>query len=213
MTRANLGVIAKASAAITLEVVLPNPAITTMATTSVGNEIMTSTTRASSLQKKAEVDGIRVPDPVAEFIAQRIQSNIRELEGALVRVVAYATLTRAAITVELAAEILKELLPSGSGRPLSIPVIQKAVAEHWDLRIEEMRAKRRTKGVAFPRQVAMYLSRELTDASLPRIGEEFGGRDHTTVMHACDRVKEEIARDSNLAARIKKLVENLRAGV
>jgi chromosomal replication initiator protein len=170
-------------------------------------------TRIAILRKKAELDGIGVPDEVAEFIAQRIQSNIRELEGALVRVVAYATLTRASITVELAAEILKELLPSGSGRPLSIPVIQKAVAEHWSLRIEEMRAKRRTKGVAFPRQIAMYLSRELTDASLPRIGEEFGGRDHTTVMHACDRVKEEIARDSQLAARIKKLVETLQTGV
>jgi chromosomal replication initiator protein len=170
-------------------------------------------TRIAILRKKAEIDGTGVPDEVAEFIAQRIQSNIRELEGALVRVVAYATLTRATITVELAAEILKELLPSGSGRPLSIPVIQKAVAEHWSLRVEEMRAKRRTKGVAFPRQIAMYLSRELTDASLPRIGEEFGGRDHTTVMHACDRVKEEIARDSQLAARIKKLVETLQTGV
>jgi len=170
-------------------------------------------TRIAILRKKAELDGTGVPDEVAEFIAQRIQSNIRELEGALVRVVAYATLTRAAITVELAEEILKELLPSGSARPLSIPVIQKAVAEHWSLRVEEMRAKRRTKGVAFPRQVAMYLSRELTDASLPRIGEEFGGRDHTTVMHACDRVKEEIARDPQLAARIKKLVENLQTGV
>ncbi len=170
-------------------------------------------TRIAILRKKAELDGTGVPDEVAEFIAQRIQSNIRELEGALVRVVAYATLTRATITVDLAAEILKELLPSGSGRPLSIPVIQKAVAEHWDLRVEEMRAKRRTKGVAFPRQVAMYLSRELTDASLPRIGEEFGGRDHTTVMHACERVKEELARDANLAARIKKLVESLRAGL
>ncbi|MGH2348782.1 MAG: chromosomal replication initiator protein DnaA [bacterium] len=170
-------------------------------------------TRIAILRKKAEIDGIGVPDEVAEFIAQRIQSNIRELEGALVRVVAYATLTRATITVELAAEILKELLPSGPARPLSIPVIQKAVAEHWSLRVEEMRAKRRTKGVAFPRQIAMYLSRELTDASLPRIGEEFGGRDHTTVMHACDRVKEEIARDSQLAARIKKLVENLQTGV
>jgi chromosomal replication initiator protein len=170
-------------------------------------------TRIAILRKKAELDGIGVPDEVAEFIAQRIQSNIRELEGALVRVVAYATLTRATITVELASEILKELLPSGSARPLSIPVIQKAVAEHWSLRVEEMRAKRRTKGVAFPRQIAMYLSRELTDASLPRIGEEFGGRDHTTVMHACDRVKAEIARDPQLAARIKKLVENLQIGV
>ncbi len=167
-------------------------------------------TRIAILRKKAELDGIRVPDEVAEFIAQRIQSNIRELEGALVRVVAYANLTRSPITVELAREILKELLPAAAARPLTIAMLQKAVAEHFDIRVEEMRAKRRTKGVAFPRQVAMYLARELTDASLPRIGEEFGGRDHTTVMHACERVKSAIAQDPQFAARLKRLVDTLR---
>ena len=169
-------------------------------------------TRIAILRKKAEIDGINVPDQVAEFIAQRIQSNIRELEGALVRVVAYASLTRQPITGDLAAEILKALLPAAASRPLTIPALQKSVAEHFGIRIEEMRAKRRTKGVAFPRQVAMYLARELTDASLPRIGEEFGGRDHTTVMHACERVKEAIAQDPQFAARLKKLVDTLHAG-
>jgi len=168
-------------------------------------------TRIAILRKKAELDGIDVPDQVAEFIAQRIQSNIRELEGALVRVVAYASLTRQAITVDLAAEILKELLPAVAARPVTIPILQKVVAEHFGIRVEEMRAKRRTKGVAFPRQVAMYLARELTDASLPRIGEEFGGRDHTTVMHACDRVRAALAQDPQFAARLKKLVDTLRA--
>ncbi|HVH30054.1 MAG TPA: chromosomal replication initiator protein DnaA [bacterium] len=167
-------------------------------------------TRIAILRKKAELDGMSVPDEVAEFIAQRIQSNIRELEGALVRVVAYASLTRALMTVDLAAEVLKELLPASSERLVTIPMIQKAVAEHFGLRVEEMRAKRRTKGIAFPRQVAMYLARELTDASLPRIGEEFGGRDHTTVMHACDRVKAALAKDTFFAAGIKKLVDTLR---
>ncbi len=167
-------------------------------------------TRIAILRKKAELDGLSVPDEVAEFIAQRIQSNIRELEGALVRVVAYASLTRAPITVALAAEILKELLPASPNRPVTIPMIQKAAAEHFGLRIEEMRAKRRTKGIAFPRQVAMYLARELTDASLPRIGEEFGGRDHTTVMHACERVKGALAKDAYFAASLKKLVDSLR---
>jgi len=167
-------------------------------------------TRIAILRKKAELDGIHVPDQVAEFIAQRIHSNIRELEGALVRVVAYANLTRSPITVESASEILKELLPSAASTPITITSLQKAVAEHFDIRMEEMRAKRRTKGVAFPRQVAMYLARELTDASLPRIGAEFGGRDHTTVMHACDRVKEAIAQDPQFAARLKKLVDALR---
>ncbi len=167
-------------------------------------------TRIAILRKKAELDGLSVPDEVAEFIAQRIPSNIRELEGALVRVVAYASLTRAPITVDLAAEILKELLPIPASRPVTIQMIQKAVAEHFGLRIEEMRAKRRTKGIAFPRQVAMYLARELTDASLPRIGEEFGGRDHTTVMHACERVKEALTKDAFLAAGLKKLVDSFR---
>ncbi len=166
-------------------------------------------TRIAILRKKAETDGVALPDAVAEFLATRIRSNIRELEGALVRVAAYATLTRSTITVELATDILKELLPSTPGKPLTIPVIQKAVAEHFGLRIEEMRAKRRTKGIAFPRQVAMYLARELTDASLPRIGEEFGGRDHTTVMHACERVKEALIHDIPLAAGVKKLIETL----
>ncbi len=168
-------------------------------------------TRIAILRKKAEMDGLSVPDEVAEFIAQRIQSNIRELEGALVRVVAYASLTRAPITVDLAAEILKELLPASPNRPVTIQMIQKATAEHFGLRVEEMRAKRRTKGIAFPRQVAMYLARELTDASLPRIGEEFGGRDHTTVMHACDRVKAALAKDAYFAAGLKKLVDSLRS--
>ncbi|HET6782106.1 MAG TPA: chromosomal replication initiator protein DnaA, partial [bacterium] len=169
-------------------------------------------TRIAILRKKAEVDGIGVPDEVAEFIAQRIQSNIRELEGALVRVVAYANLTRSTITVDLASEILKELLPVSPARPITIPSIQKAVAAHFGIRVEEMRAKRRTKGVAFPRQVAMYMARELTDASLPRIGEEFGGRDHTTVMHACDRVKEALSQDSHLVATLKSVVDTLKTG-
>jgi len=169
-------------------------------------------TRIAILRKKAELDGIDVPDQVAEFIAQRIRSNIRELEGALVRVVAYASLTRQPITVDLATEILRTLLPATASREITIPILQKAVAEHFGIRVEEMRAKRRTKGVAFPRQVAMYLARELTDASLPRIGHEFGGRDHTTVMHACDRVKAALAGDPQLAARLEKLVDTLRAG-
>ncbi len=169
-------------------------------------------TRIAILRKKAETDGIEVPDEVAEFIAQRIQSNIRELEGALVRVVAYANLTRSTITVDLASEILKELLPISPARPITIPAIQKAVAAHFGIRVEEMRAKRRTKGVAFPRQVAMYMARELTDSSLPRIGEEFGGRDHTTVMHACDRVKEALNQDTHLVAALKSVVDNLKTG-
>ncbi|MDQ7828914.1 MAG: chromosomal replication initiator protein DnaA [Armatimonadota bacterium] len=169
-------------------------------------------TRIAILRKKAEVDGIHLPDEVAEFIAQRITTNIRELEGALVRVVAYATLTRSAITSTLAEEVLRELLPASRPSAVTIQAIQQAVADYFGIRLEEMRAKRRTKAVAFPRQVAMYLARELTDASLPRIGEAFGGRDHTTVMHACDRVKHALQQDPHLAASLKRLTERLQHG-
>ena len=167
-------------------------------------------TRVAILRKKAEKDHIAVPDEVAQYIAQRISSNIRELEGALSRLRAHAEMTRTPISVDLAADVLKELLPQARIRPVTIPAIQRAVAEFFGIRIEEMKAKRRTKGVAFPRQVAMYLCRELTDASLPRIGEEFGGRDHTTVMHACDRVKHALLEDSHLNAGIQSLVESFR---
>ena len=167
-------------------------------------------TRVAILRKKAEKDRIIVPDEVAQYIAQRISTNIRELEGALSRLRAHAEMTRTLISVDLAAEVLKELLPQARVRPVTIPAIQRAVAEFFGIRIEEMKAKRRTKGVAFPRQVAMYLCRELTDASLPRIGEEFGGRDHTTVMHACDRVKRALADDPHLNAGVESLVESFR---
>ena len=167
-------------------------------------------TRIAILRKKAELDGIDLPDEVAHFIALRISSNIRELEGALSRLRAHAQMSRTPISIDLTADVLREILPQTRVRPITIPSIQRAVAEFFGIRVEEMKAKRRTKGVAFPRQVAMYLSRELTDASLPRIGEEFGGRDHTTVMHACDRVKTAVIQDAHLAAGIKSLVDNFR---
>jgi len=167
-------------------------------------------TRIAILRKKAELDAIDLPDEVVQYIAQRISSNIRELEGALSRLRAHAQMSRTPVSVELATEVLKEILPQTRVRPITISAIQRAVADFFGIRVEEMKAKRRTKGVAFPRQVAMYLSRELTDASLPRIGEEFGGRDHTTVMHACERVKAAVTQDTHLAAGIKSLVDNFR---
>lgn len=166
-------------------------------------------TRIAILRKKAASEGIPIPDGVAEFIAERIPTNIRELEGALVRVMAYASLTRLPANVDLAADVLRDLLPPARARVVTIPSIQSSVAEFFGIRVEEMRAKRRTKGVAFPRQVAMYVAREMTDASLPRIGEEFGGRDHTTVMHACQRVREALRRDAHLAASLKRLMDDL----
>jgi chromosomal replication initiator protein len=167
-------------------------------------------TRIAILRKKAELDEIALPDEVAQYIAQRISSNIRELEGALSRLRAHAAMSHGSISVDLATDVLKELLPQARIRPVTIAAIQRAVAEFFGIRVEEMKAKRRTKGVAFPRQVAMYLSRELTDASLPRIGEEFGGRDHTTVMHACERVRGALLQDAHLTAGVKSLVDNFR---
>lgn len=167
-------------------------------------------TRIAILRKKAELDAIDLPDEVVQYIAQRISSNIRELEGALSRLRAHAQMSRVPLSIELATEVLRQILPQTRVRPITIPAIQRAVADFFGIRVEEMKAKRRTKGVAFPRQVAMYLSRELTDASLPRIGEEFGGRDHTTVMHACDRVKAAVSQDTHLAAGLKSLVDNFR---
>jgi len=167
-------------------------------------------TRIAILRKKAERDAIVLPDDVAQYIAQRISSNIRELEGALSRLRAHAEMARVSISVDLAADVLKELLPQARIRPVTIAAIQRAVAEFFGIRFEEMKAKRRTKGVAFPRQVAMYLCRELADASLPRIGEEFGGRDHTTVMHACDRVKRALVDDAPLSAGVQSLVDSFR---
>ncbi|MGH2453492.1 MAG: chromosomal replication initiator protein DnaA [bacterium] len=169
-------------------------------------------TRIAILRKKAENDGIHIPDEVADFIAQHIQTNIRELEGALVRVVAYATLTRTAISTTLAEAVLRELLPPARAKPVTIQMIQRVIAEFFDIRVEDMRAKRRTKAVAFPRQVAMYVAREITDSSLPRIGAEFGGRDHTTVMHACERVRNALQNDTHLAASLKRLTDRLQQG-
>ncbi len=169
-------------------------------------------TRVAILRKKAELERMNVPDDVAEFIAQHFSSNIRELEGALVRVVAYATLSRVPVSVQVAREVLRDILPQHRPQPITIAAIQRVVAEHFGIRVEDMKAKRRTKGVAFPRQLAMFLARELTDSSLPRIGQEFGGRDHTTVIHACERVRAEMQRDPYLAATVEALIQQLRKG-
>lgn len=132
-------------------------------------------TRIAILRKKAKADGLEVPNEVMLYIANQIDSNIRELEGALIRVVAYSSLVNKDITATLAAEALKDIIPNSKPRTVTILDIQNAVGEHFSIRLEDFAAKKRTKLIAFPRQVAMYLSRELTDFSLPKIGEEFGG--------------------------------------
>lgn len=166
-------------------------------------------TRIAILNKKALLENWNMPNDVIVYIADQINSNIRELEGALIRVIAYASLTNRKITIELANEVLKDVISSQKNKKISIPYIQKVVADYFQTDLEEMKAKRRTKSVTFPRQVAMYLSRELTDSSLPKIGGEFGGRDHTTVIHACDKIQDMIKEDPSFDRLVKELILKL----
>lgn len=168
-------------------------------------------TRIAILAKKAQLESLYVPDNVLQLIATRIDTNIRELEGALIRVMAYGSITRQPLTADLAMEALKDVIPHTHPKPITIRLIQEEVAKHFELRVEDLKAKTRTRTVAFPRQVAMYMARHLTDSSLPRIGEEFGGRDHTTVIHACDKIEQEIQDDSQLAQLIDALTKRIRS--
>lgn len=166
--------------------------------------------RLGILQTKAEVLAAqaKVPDRVLEFLAHRITSNIRELEGALNRIVAQATLVGRAITLEMAQEVLQDLLRAHERR-ITIDEIQKRVAEHYSIKISDMHSSRRARVVARPRQVAMYLAKQLTPRSLPEIGRRFGGRDHTTVMHAIRKIEELRASDSVISEDIELLRRQL----
>ncbi|WP_219620146.1 chromosomal replication initiator protein DnaA [Bacillus canaveralius] len=162
-------------------------------------------TRIAILRKKAKAEGLDIPNEVMLYIANQIDSNIRELEGALIRVVAYSSLINKDINADLAAEALKDIIPSSKPKVITIQEIQRIVGEHYSVRLEDFKAKKRTKSVAFPRQIAMYLSRELTDFSLPKIGEEFGGRDHTTVIHAHEKISKLVQTDATLQNQIKEI--------
>ncbi|NLP36934.1 MAG: chromosomal replication initiator protein DnaA [Firmicutes bacterium] len=167
-------------------------------------------TRIAILQKKANSEKLNIDNDVILYLAHHIDTNIRELEGAFIRVIAYASLKSRNIDVELAQEALKGILSTkDKTKVITIPTIQKITAEHFALKVEELKAKKRTRNVAFPRQIAMYLSRELTDASLPKIGEEFGGRDHTTVMHAHKKISEDLKKDDQLRSTVEQLIEKI----
>lgn len=166
-------------------------------------------TRIAILRKKALGHQAQVPDDVTTFIAERVRSNIRELEGALIRVVAYSALTGQAITMALTQEVLKEMVLEEAKR-ISIEKIQQQVAEYFDIRLADMKSKRRTKQVAYPRQIAMYLARHLTDASLPAIGESFGGRDHSTVLYACEKIEEGLRKTLEVRGVVERLTQTLR---
>lgn len=167
-------------------------------------------TRIAILRKKAKAEGLDVPNEVMLYIANQIDTNIRELEGALIRVVAYSSLINKDINADLAAEALKDIIPSSKPRVITIHEIQRVVGEHFNVKLEDFKAKKRTKSVAFPRQIAMYLSRELTDFSLPKIGEEFGGRDHTTVIHAHEKISKLIQSDAQFQKQLNEINELLK---
>ncbi len=167
-------------------------------------------TKVAILQKKAETDQVMLPTEVALFIASNIRSNVRELEGALIRVTAYASLTGGEINLKTTQEVLKNLIDSQI-RKISIESIQKAVSEQFGLRTAEIKAKNNSRVIVFPRQIAMYLVKHLTDASLPEIGRQFGGKHHTTVLHSVDKIEQQRKTDKDLNRVLNKLTETLGA--
>lgn len=162
-------------------------------------------TRSAILRKKAEREGLNIRDEVTTFIADKIKSNIRELEGALIRVVAYSKLVGKDVDETVAHEVLKDMIVENQKR-ITVDLIQRKVAEYFEIRPSDMTAKRRSRNVAYPRHIAMYLSREMTPLSYPEIGEEFGGRDHTTILHAYEKIKKDAKKDQKTKSLVDKLV-------
>jgi chromosomal replication initiator protein len=168
-------------------------------------------TRIAILRKKVWNDHIEVRDSeLLTFIASRVSTNIRELEGALTRVVAFSSLTGRPLSVELAQDVLKDVFPQGEGTQISIDRIQELICERFGVTHEELTGDRRSQNIVYPRQVAMYLSRELTDSSLPKIGREFGGRDHTTVIHATSKIARLIREDRSVYNLVQELTARVR---
>lgn len=165
--------------------------------------------RHAILKKKAASMGVSLPDEVMSFLAHRIRTNIRRLEGALIRVASYASLTGKKLNVEVVEGLLREILHEEGRYSVNIEVIQKKVAEHFDIRLADMTSKRRPENIAFPRQVAMFLARQMTENSLSTIGEAFGGRDHGTVLHACRLVKDRMEIDANVRQVVSYLEKQL----
>jgi chromosomal replication initiator protein len=165
--------------------------------------------RLAILQKKAQLMGVKLPEEIMQFLANRIRTNIRRLEGALIRVASYASLTGKELSLEIVEGLLREILNEEGRYAINIEVIQKKVAEHFDIRLADMTSKRRPENIAFPRQVAMFLSRQLTETSLSAIGEAFGGRDHGTVLHACRLVKDRMEVDPNVRQVVSYLEKYL----
>ncbi len=166
-------------------------------------------TRQAILTRKAELAGIRLPDDVTYLLASRISSNVRELEGALTRLTAHATLTGQVINMDFARRVLHDLLHEET-RAITVEEIQKHVANYYNIRLQDMRSKKRSRNIAFPRQVAMYCCKALTTLSLPEIGDNFGGRDHTTVLYATRKIEAMLASNTELKAEIERMLRALK---
>lgn len=166
-------------------------------------------TRIAILRKKSQQERYEIPNEVLVYIAENIESNIRELEGALNRVIAYASLTGSPISLDLAKECLKQLLAGITVSNINHTSIMKVVARYYDISPEQLVTQKRSRDIAYPRQIAMYLCRDLTEMSLPKIGMVFGGRDHTTVLHACEKIQEEMDRNSEFRRAITEMKRNI----
>ena len=168
-------------------------------------------TRIAILRKKAQADNLQIPDDVFDYIAEHIHSNIRELEGVLVRLSAFSNLSHRNIDLNLTKECLQGLITQNEPVIITGELILKKVAEYYKIRVEDFTSKKRTKQIAYPRQIAMYLCREMTNLSLPKIGELFGGRDHSTVIHACEKIADELRTDQPLQVTVNKIKSSLTA--
>jgi chromosomal replication initiator protein len=162
-------------------------------------------TRIAILRNKADAEDLSIPDDTLSYIAGQIESNVRDLEGALVRVQAFSTMKNEDITTSLAADALKALKLDDRSGQLTIPQILNAVAKYFQLTVQDLKGKKRVKQIVIPRQIAMYLAREMTDNSLPKIGQEIGGKDHTTVIHAHEKIMASMTTDENLKAQVIEL--------
>ena len=166
-------------------------------------------TKVAILKKKAETETVPLPDNVAMYIAGKIKSNVRELEGSLIRLIAYASLTGQEISLPLAQQVLRNIIDH-EDKAITIEAIQKFVAEHYNLKMVDLKSRNNSKSIAMPRQVAMYLCKSLTDASLPEIGRSFGGKHHSTVIHSIRKVEDLRKKDSNFNSQISNFLEGFR---
>ena len=165
-------------------------------------------TRLAILYKKADIEGIKLPEDVAYFIASRVKSNVRELEGSLIKLCAYTALTKIPISLETAKHILKDLLPD-ENKPVTIEIIQKAVCEHVGIKLQDIKSRKRTKEISNARKIAMYVAKKLTNLSLAEIGAAFGGKDHATVIYACKQIENESLKDENLSKLIEGIIKKI----